>query len=103
MSQSSATALAQSASVTTEATFVTADPNFRNDLVSLFISQSAAGTVTIRNTTGGTAIIAVVFAGAGTQFFQFPVPLQGASQNTNWTAQASAGTASVIGFFVKGV
>lgn len=93
---------AQTAAATTETTIVTADANFRNDLVALIINQSAAGTVTIRNTTGGGTVLSVIFAAAGFQVIPFSVPLAGAGQNKNWTAQASAGTATVTAVYVKG-
>jgi len=94
--------LSQSAAVTTEATIVTADANFRNDLTCLVVNQSAAGTVTIRNTTTGASILGLIFPAAGIQVVPFPIPAQGAGVNTNWTAAASAGTATVTAFFVKG-
>ena len=97
-------ALTQSAapSTTAETTLVTADANFRNDLSGLVVSQSAAGTVTIRNTTGGSATLSMVFAAAGIQTLQFYPPLAGFSQNKNWTVQNSAGTTTITAFFVKG-
>lgn len=97
-------ALTQSAApaTTAETTLVTADANFRNDLSGLVISQSAAGTVTIRNKTGGSAVLSVVFAAAGIQQFQFYPPLAGFSQNNNWTVQNTAGTTTITACYVKG-
>lgn len=97
-------ALAQSAApaTTAETTLVTADANFRNDLVSLLISQSAAATVTVRNVTGGAAVLSLIFTAAGVQFIPFPMPIQGGGLNNNWTVQNSAGTTTVTAFYVKG-
>jgi hypothetical protein len=108
--------LTQATTLTTtasETTIVTADAAFRNDLVGLVITPTttgAVGTLTLRNTTGGAAVaildypISTTIANDFPLNIQFPVALQGAGQNTNWTIQSSSASNSfhVLAEFTKG-
>lgn len=96
-----------------ETTIVTADANFRNDLALLVISVTtgaAAGTLTLRNVTGGGAVLvidvptAAAIPAENPIVIAFPIPAQGGGLNQNWTIQSSSASNSfrVSAFFVKG-
>jgi hypothetical protein len=109
-----ATALSQAttiASGTAETTIVTADPNFRRNLVGLIITtpNAAIATLTLRDATGGTVIAILDYPNAasapGTPLaVTFDPPLQQTAKNSNWTLQASVAAAAIhiVASFVTG-
>jgi hypothetical protein len=109
-----ATSLSQAttiASGTAETTIVTADPNFRRNLVGLVITtiNAVAATLTLRDGTAGTtrAILDypnAALAPADPLVLTFGPPLQQTLQNNNWTLQASAaaGAIHITASFVTG-
>lgn len=109
-----ATALSQAttiASGTTETTIVTADPNFRRNLVGLVITtiNAVAATLTLRDGTGGTTRAILDYPNAASApsvpfNVTFDPPLQQTLQNNNWTLQASAaaGAIHIVASFVTG-
>ncbi len=105
-SQSQATALAG----TGEATIITADPNFRNALAQLTITtaNAAAGTLTLRDGTGGATVEVFNYPDAASApqaplVVPFNPPLNAGAKNTNWTLQASVNASgyNVTALFVK--
>ena len=90
------------ASGTSETTIVTADPNFRRNLTRLIVTtpNAAAATLTVRDTTGGTARMILDYPNAASAptaplVLNFDPPLQQQAINTNWTIQASAAAAAI--------
>lgn len=105
-SLSQATDLATS---TAETTIVTADPNSRNNLAGLIITSkdTAAGVITVRDSTGGTTRLLVDFPSGSTALTPFVAmfnpPLKQTAVNSNWTAQASVNATGmkINALFVK--
>jgi hypothetical protein len=109
-----ATALSQQtaiASGTAETTIVTADPNFRRNLVGLIVTtiNAAIATLTVRDATGGTVKAILNYPNAASApsvplIVTFDPPLQQTLQNNNWTIQASAaaGAINITAVFVTG-
>lgn len=80
-----------------EVTIVTADPNFNLPLYGLVITtpNAAAGTLTLRDATAGTAVATFDYPNAAAApgapfkvFFNPPLPQQ-LLKNNNWTLQAT--------------
>jgi hypothetical protein len=98
-----------SLSGTGETTIVTADPTFTNGLTGLIITtiNAAAGTLTLREATGGGTKAVFNLPNAATAPGPFVVtfdpPLSQSAKNNNWTLQASvnASTYNVTAMFVK--
>jgi hypothetical protein len=97
---------------TAETPIVAADPNFRNLLTGLIITtlQAVAGTLTLRDATGGATRMIVDYPnGTGAPgaplVLRFNPPLPpSALSNQAWTLQASVNTTSykVVATFVEG-
>jgi hypothetical protein len=115
MSSTSASALSQQTTIsasTAETTIVAADPNFRNLLTGLVITTPniQAGTLTLRDATGGATRLVVDYPNAAAApgaplVLSFNPPLQpSANNNTAWTLQASLNASSykVVAAFVEG-
>jgi hypothetical protein len=90
------------ASGTAETTIVTADPNFRRNLTRLIITtpNTAVATLTLRDTTGGTAVAILDYPNSATLaqpplILNFDPPLQQTAKNSNWTLQASVAAAAI--------
>lgn len=84
-----------------ETTIVTADPNFNLNLYGLIVTtpNAAAGTLTLRDSTGGAAIATFDYPNAAVApnymlevYFTPPLP-QTKLNNNNWTLQASVNAA----------
>lgn len=91
------------ATIVAETTIVPADPAGRNQLVGLVITtpNAAAGTITIKDSTGGTARFVIDYPNAATApgapcviDFKWPV-MQQAGLNNNWTATPSANASGI--------
>lgn len=73
-----------------------------NDLVELTCANQsgAAVTLSLRDSTGGTAIRTLVLPATATQSFRFPVPIPQNTAATIWTIQ-NAGTGDISGTVVS--
>lgn len=79
-----------------EATLIAADANFFIDLTYLSLNASGgANTVTLRDTTGGSAVMTIAVPNAGTYVIDPGVNgglFKQTSSNANWTVELSAAT-----------
>lgn len=84
-------------STTTETTLLAAVASTFLDVTKIVITNSSATavTVTIRDTTTGSAVLIVAIAANGGAVLDFDVPLKQTTVNTNWTAQLSGAVSSV--------